>query len=256
MRRLALALALCALAVPALAQQQNIQVGQLAYLYDLDSTSTTYCRLVGSRSDPYGPAISGSGTVSSPGNDTLTASATNGFGQLAAGDAITVLEADGVRTDAIVLTKNSSTEVVLNLEILNCTGGCNWTWRDLQCGTGAEDGWVEAPPGQHASILMTVQYEVGDLGGGLDVVYECRGANLGAAPVQVYPGGGSDCGGFATLNTDVCTIATADAGTVKGRLAYQLDPVNFQECRVGIKANTSDSDPTVEQITMTVTTVR
>lgn len=254
---LALAFVACAL-VPAFAQQQDIQVGQLAYRYDLDSTSLTYCKLGGLNGDPYQSPSPGTSNIATVGTSaTVTAVSGTPFSKVGVGDVLISNQPDGVTETVIVTAKADNTEVTVDpaVDWSNGTAGYPFSWYDLVCGTGAEDGWVATPPGEHASALLTVQYDVGDLTGGLDVVYECRGANLGAGPVQAYPGGASDCGGFATLNTDVCTIT--DVGTIKGTLALQLTPVAFQQCRVGIKANTADpGDPTAEEITMTVTTVR
>jgi hypothetical protein len=59
------------------------------------------------------------------------------------------------------------------------------------------------------------------------------------------------------LNTDVCTLDTAQVGTPKARLAIQVDPNYFQQFRVGIKANTADpGDPTNESIDVLVTSIR
>jgi hypothetical protein len=259
-RFLLAAVALLALAVPSLAQQQDVQVGQLAYRYDLDSTTLTFCRLVGNRQDVYASPIAGRDPIATVGTSaTVTAVSGTPFSSVGVGDVLISNQPDGVNEIVIVTAKASSTSVTVDpaVDWENGGAGFPFSWYDLQCGTGAEDGWVASPPGQHASVLLTVQYEAGDLTGGLDVVWQGRGANLGAEEIQLYPGGGSDCGGFATLSTDVCTLATADVGTVKGRLAFQVEPNNYQEVRVGIKANTADpGDPTTEEINVTVTAVR
>lgn len=254
---LALAL-LLALAVPGLAQQQDIQTGQLAYRYDLDSASLIYCALLGSQGDPYGSPMAGRENIATIGTSTtVTAVTGTPFTKVGVGDVLISNQPDGVRETVIVTAATSSSEVEVDpaVDWANGTAGYPFSWYDLRCGTGDEDGWVWAPIGQHSSILMTVQYDAGDLTNGLDVVYEGRGSNLGATPVQVYPGGTSDCGGFATLNTDVCTLATADVGTPKGTLAIQVEPNNFAQVRVGVRG-VDPGDPTAEEITMTVTAVR
>ncbi len=258
--RFLLALALLALALPTFAQQQDVQVGQLAYRYDLDATTLTYCKLGGINGDPYQSPIPGQTNITTTGTSTTVDAVTGTpFSQVGLGDVLISNQPDGVTETVIVTAATSSTQVEVDpaVDWDNSGAGFPFSWYDLDCGTGDENGWVASPPGQHASILLTVEYDAGDLTGGLDVVWEARGANLGSDAVQAYPGGGSDCGGFATLNTDVCTLATADVGTTKGRLAVQVEPQNFQQFRVGIKANTADpGDPTNESIDVLVTSIR
>lgn len=255
-----LAVVLLAMIVPAAAQQQNISIGQLAYRYDLDSTTLTYCRLLGSQQDPYGSPMAGRNAVATSGTaTTVTAVTGTPFTKVGVGDVLISNQPEGVTETVIVTAATSSSEVEVDpaVDWENGGDGYPFSWYDLECGTGAEDGWVGAPPGEHASVLLTVEYDAGDLTGGLDMKFEARGANLGSDPVQVYPGGGSDCGGFLTLNTDVCTAATADVGTTSARLTLQVEPNNFQQYRVGIKANTADpGDPTNEEIDVLVTYVQ
>jgi hypothetical protein len=258
--RFLLALALLALAAPSFAQQQDVQVGQLAYRYDLDATTFEFCKLGGINGDPYQSPIPGSANIKTTGTST-TVDAVSGtpFGQVGVGDVLISQQPDGVTETVIVTAATSNVQVEVDpaVDWENSGNGFPFSWYNLECGNTGEDGWVAAPPGQHAGIILTVEYDAGDLTGGLDVLWEARGANLGSQAVQVYPGGGSDCGGFATLNTDVCTLDTAQVGTPKARLAIQVDPNYFQQFRVGIKANTADpGDPTNESIDILVTSIR
>jgi hypothetical protein len=214
--RLLLALA-ALLAFAPLSAAQGARVAHFAIGYDVavEQPTFTYCKMLGVSlnpwNDPMPVGIPIKTTGSSQTVDAVTATSAP-FAKLAVGDAIFVV-LDSATTDMVWITaKASDDQITVNSAVdWDRAAGYTFSYLDLTCGTGADDGWVSIE--RFETVSMTVEYEAGDLTG-LDVVWEMKDGSLVADAVQVYPGPSSDCG-FGTLNTSVCTYAnTGDRQTV------------------------------------------
>ena len=226
-----------ALLLPALAGAQELRTANVAYLYDVDSTSKTYCKLVGERGDPFAGPIPLQGRIQTSGSSTTVTEETTGdnpFEQIGAGDVLVVDKGPaGIDTVAVV-TKASSASVTVN-EAVDWSNGYSFKFYDLQCGTGANDGWI--PVGNYSSVNGVVSFDQGDIAG-LDFAMECKYGGLAGLLVQVYPGSGSGCG-FGTLNTDVCTFSSTTFPN--NHLAVVVANNGFEACRLALAYRTSDT---------------
>lgn len=257
MKKTILALALWLLASSALAQSVT---GNFAHLYDVDSATLTYCVMTGQNGDPFATARRGSSNIKTAGASTTVTEFTTGalpFADLAVGDTIIVPRDNSaipVTQTVMITAKASGASITVNTAItLTGTLGHPFTWLQQTCGTTSTSGW--ATVSSFSSVSMTVQYEQGDLDG-LRVRWECKPGGVGAQPVIVYPGEGSDCGVGGTLSTDRCNFATAG---VTARLTVLVEGNPFAQCRVGLAfaaTDTSDAAAALEQVTVAITGVK
>jgi hypothetical protein len=220
-----------------------------AHLYDVGSTSLTYCAARGQQGDPFGSALVGSARIKTVGSSTtvteFTAS-TNPFTNLVVGDTLIVTDANGVTQRVILTAKASGASITVSTALtLTDSAGHQFTWLDQSCGTTADDGWISISGGKTGTL--TVQYESGDLTA-LVVRFECKSGSVGSQPVIVYPGESSDCGIGGTLSTDRCSYATPG---ITARLSAVVAPNPFTQCRVGLAYVTADGG-TRDEITATI----
>lgn len=252
-RVLALTLALV-LALPLVGSTQNVQqAANFTYKYDVDSATLTYCRMEGQGGDPFGGSKLGPGTIKTTGASTsvtTNVAAAGPFIDVAVGDVLAVLRTATNTTDyAVVTVKTDDNNITVDASV-DWTGGVSWRYWKTRCGTTASDGWIDV--GGYSNVLLTVQYEQGDLDG-LRVRWECRANGIGAGPVIVYPGESSDCGLGGTLSVDRCNFAAAG---LTARLAAQITGNTFGACRIGLAfaaTDTSDAGANLEQVTALVT---
>lgn len=231
MRRLMVAFVLALLAVTASAQGRT---AHFAIGYDVESTTMTYCKMVGQRQDSWGDPMNVNIPIETAGSSTTVTAVTAStfpFANLAVGDAIFVRRDNSVTEMVWIIAKASGDSVTVSGAGVDWSAGYTFQWLDLVCGTGVDDGWVHVS--SFSTVAMTVQYDDGDLGG-LDVAWTCKDNSLVSQPVQVYPGPASDCG-FGTLNTDVCTYAATE-----DRQTVVVTFNTFTSCRLGLAYRTSD----------------
>lgn len=203
--------------------------------YDVDSTTTTYCRYLGSNADPRQGAYFGTGTITTSGSSTTvtTVGSSGAFSVLTAGDAISVYVSATSTLIRNVVSKSDSDTIVVDTAV-DLSAGYRWNYMVSSCGTADTDGWVSMDG--FKSFTMTASYDQGDLGTGVDVVFECRGPHPFGAPVQVYPSSGAT------------SLTTANAGTKSARqsvVAYEP----WSECRIGVArsgADTSEATTSLE----------
>lgn len=254
-RLLALLAALSMVAMP-VGSQTAAKDGTLALLYDVDSTSLTYCTLQGQNGGPFSPPVPVATRIKTTGSTTTVDEATAGtnpFTGIVVGDVLVINTPSStdpsLKTEVAVTAKASNAQVTVDRAI-NITGN-NFGFYHHLCGTAATDGWVSPGAGAQ-SIELTVQYDQGDLGA-FRVRWEKKDAGPGSAARVLYPGGASDCGALGyTLSTDRCTTATA------GELARLsvVDEAPSGSYRVGIAYATSDaSDATTNREKVTVKVV-
>jgi len=252
MKKVILLLAALALATPLWAQSSQELRANFAHLYDLDSTSLTYCVMTGNGS-PFGPPNAGTLNVETSGSSaTVTAVSGTPFTDLAVGDTITGYLSTGVSNTVVIVAKATGAEVTVSSAVnWDETGGVPFTWWDQTCGTAATNGWIPVLPAKY--VGFSVYYVQGDLDA-LSVTIECRRSGIGAQPEIVYPGPDSNCGNDGTLGTNECEFATdpAELGVV------DIAPT-YRECRVGLRVKTTDASDTttnLEQITAVLTITR
>ena len=221
--------------MPGRAQTAYFSIG-----YDVESTTLTYCAMLGSRGDPWGEPLKVSVPIDTVGSSTSVSAvtaATNPFANVAVGDALFVRlgAAGGNVTDMVWVTVRTDADNITVSSAVDWSAGFVFEYLDLTCGTSSTDGWINVT--KFKTVQLTIQYEIGDLGG-LDVTWECKEGSLVSEAIQAYPGAASDCG-FGTLNTDVCTFTVA--GDIQSsRLTQKIPDNGFSFCRLGMAERTSD----------------
>jgi hypothetical protein len=258
LKKLLMVLALGLMGSTAFAQSFT---ANFTYLYDVDSSGLTYCVMTGQNSDPFAVARVGTSNIKTTGTSTTLTEFTSGalpFTNLSVGDTIVVPKDNSAvptQQTVMITAKASGASITVSGSGLTLTGtlGHPFNWLKQTCGTAITDGW--ATVSGHKTVLMTSQYEQGDLDG-LRVRWECKASGVGAQPVIVYPGESSDCGIGGTLSTDRCNFATAG---VTARLSVLVEENPFAYCRVGLAyaaTDTSDATTNLEQVTVTLTKVK
>jgi hypothetical protein len=216
--------------------------------YDVDSTTLTFCTMVGASGNPAGSPVSGSGRILTAGSSTTVTSETASAGALApvvARDVIIVQR--GSTTDTAVVTAKASNDSVTVDAAVNWPGN-SYTYLKSTCGTTDNDGWVGVGGGTR--IMMTVQYEQGDLDA-LVWQFQCIGSAVGSKPVVVYPSEGDGCGNSGTQVAGFCEFAAAGSAA---RFTWE-EMGAWSRCRVGVKVKTtdaSDAGAALEQVSASV----
>lgn len=211
------------------------------FKYPLDSTSLIYCKLTGERGDPFGPprnvGIRIKTTGSSATIDEFTAS-TNPFTDVAVGDVLSIPFSDGTTALRTVLTRASAAQITVDSAIdLSATGGFNFGYYDLACGTTDNDGWIDVSGYGDKALTVSIEQENS---ASIDVVFECKDGAIGAKPTIIYPDEGADCGTAGTLGTNVCNFTGSGRTTRLKVVSYEP----WNACRIGVLVNTDDGGDT------------
>lgn len=220
----------------AMAQEQRTANWMIKY--DLDSTNLTYCVVTGTQNDPFGPPMQVDTRIKTTGSSATVDEAvasTGPFAALSAGDIIFVKNDDNTTTIRVITAKSSAAEVTVDAAV-DWSSGVAFSWKKTTCGTGATNGWINVAAYEDKTMIL--QYDQGDLSGGLDARWECRAAGINAQPVQVYPSSGLQ--NFPTANIGI------------GARTAVVDFSPWSDCRLGVAAHTSDpsdSSTNLEQIT-------
>lgn len=191
--------------------------------YDLDATEVTYCTL--------GPARALPGLVETSGSSVTTTEVadTDPFAGLAAGDILIASKDSTNRFVRSIITFTSASEVVVDAA-WDLSADYQVSARELECGTGAENGWLDVGGFDVWAVLLEIDQM--NVTGGIDVRIECRTGNLNASPVQVFPE--TDPGASNTYQNYDGTAG------IELRTLTIGNGYIFQQCRVGIKIGTSD----------------
>jgi hypothetical protein len=213
--------------------------------YDLDSTTLLYPCL----SEPFD---SGSNRAATTGTSTTLASVpatgAGAFRNLAIGDQMS-FNIGGTLTVVYVTAKASDFSITVSSALTLGTTGLPFTYRNFTSGTG-DICWTNLRGYPKKSI--TIEYNQGDLTGGLNWRVECKSNQLGAQPIIVWPASSlSDCGPGAYVAGGYCNIPTASAG-ITGRVQWQDDSVQGL-CRVGmygVTGDASDAGANLEKISV------
>lgn len=257
-RILAAALALL-LALPIVGEpQQSTTNANFTYRLDVDSGTVTYCRLEGQNGDPFGGSANGSGRIQTTGSSasvTATVAASLPFTNIVAGDVISVQRSASATVDnVVVLTVVDGDNITVDPAV-DWSGGFSWRFWKSRCGTGDSDGWISVANAK--TVSLGLQYDQGNLTGGVKARWECRGSGLGALPVILYPNEGATCEG-GTLTAGFCEFASASI--TAGRLTVVDGTPAYSSCRVGLAFVTDDSGgdagANLERVTASVAVVR
>jgi hypothetical protein len=262
-------LLLSAVAAPVLAQSGGDTVGaNFSYRKDYDSTSLTFCRLVGQNSNPRGGPIAGTARIKTVGSSVTVTAVTAGqlpFAALGVDDVILVSRPGANAADyRVIATKTDGDNITVDVAVdwSASATGFEFRWLDDQCGTTDNDGWIETAGNGTKNVKFMLE-QISGVTGGIDFDIECRGGGVEAAagigstptPMIVHPGASGSCapgtsaGGFCNFTT---------AGKVSGRIQVAIPPwVTCDAVRVGVAIHTSDAaEPTEadkERITITLT---
>ncbi len=216
-----LAALLALAALPALAVERTFVRN-----YDVASTSFIYC----STTD----FIAGNGRASTSGSSaTVTGSGTN-FRRLVAGDEIFVTRpsfpgSQATTTDRRVVQTTPTSDTSLTLTaVADWSAGFSWRFRHVECGTGAEDGWINV--GLAKADFEWVATTVNATSVSFNV--QCRNTGDSARPATtVYPDPAN------SASTDSCKSGSPlDAND--GASCRIIGAGLYSECRCGMKVNT------------------
>ena len=236
MKKLGLLVAL-ALCLPTITDADSPNYVALSIKYNLNSTSVIYCK-----TRPIGTVPIKIKTTGSSQSVTENTASTNPFTDLAQDDIIQVTKPDGTALTASIKTRTDAANVVVDTAI-DLSAGYVFNWIKQTCGTTAEDGWADV--GSFADKTVFIEYNQGDLTGGLDVQVQCRGGYPGAQATQVWPSF------TAGVGNTFQNFPTAGVG-LAGRFTVPMT-TPCSQIRVGIKANTGDpSDATTNAEIITV----
>ncbi len=231
------------LAAPVVAQETRS--ANFTYLYDLDATAITYCRLEGANGDPFGGGRNGPANIQTTGSsatiDAVTAG-TNPFVNVSAKDVIAVRDNAGATSLRVVISKASSDQIVVNSVIT--LASTPFQYYKTVCGTTAESGWIDVGNYVNRSIVFSIVQVA--VTGGIDVRVECRDPGIGSPPVQIFP----------ACTTGACATVQAYTGIAGITSTTKIVvPEPTSSCRVGILINSADDGgdltTNTEQITIT-----
>ena len=219
--------------LPSLVLAQNQNVASFAIKYDVDSATMTYCRMEGTGGSPWGQPKAGLYRIQTTGSSSTVDEAvagSNPFTGMAVGDVLLISTATASYVRSII-TYTSAAQIVVD-SALDISTGASFSWLELVCGTTVAFGWIDVAPGTDKTF--TVQYNAGDLTGGLNVLWQCRAAGPDAQPIQVYPA------------TGVMNLAAPGAAVGTGLVVYE----QWSACRMGVAFATADvGDPVIESVT-------
>ncbi len=235
------------LAAPAFAQQDH-KAANFTYKYDVASTTLAYYATLGVGGDPFGGFIRGPGQVETSGSSTTVTgvvAADDVFANVNVGDIFSVRLSNGNTENRVVVTNADDDTITVDTAI-DLTGGVVWNYKSLVGGTTADDGWISVAG--YGTVTLGFQYDAGDVTAA-SMTMECKSGAIGALPVRVYPGVGSDCGD-GTLNGKVCEFST-----VGDRLSYKISDNGFAFCRVGVAYVTTDG-ATRDELTVVIDVTR
>lgn len=236
-------------ALPAIAQGPSS--ASFMVLYDLDATAVTYCRVTGSDGSPFGTWIPGGGKIVTVNSSATTDEVIDNdpFTPVSAGDLLQVDLGTGPQNVLLraVAVRTSASQVTVGAawNIDNSDAGYNFGWKKTTCGTAATSGWISVA-GFNKFTLTFSLIQISATGG-VDVQMQCRGQDVGAQPVQVFP---SCTTGACNTFQNYTTAGIASSTTVVGN-----EP--WGECRIGVKIGSADDGgdltTNAEQITAGLT---
>lgn len=245
------AVAVAVLPVVLHGQSANVKSANYSYRADYDSTTLTYCKMVGLGDNPYGGPISGKGTIKTTGSAvavTENVAGTNPFVGMGVDDVVVVFNPVTrvwERRTISIWTDAANIEVDTAVNWQNGTAGVIWAWLDSQCGTTDAFGWVDASGLAAKSVCFQLE-QISGVTGGIDVRIEHKSQAMGSLPNPLHPGSdaaakcnpGTTAGGFCNFTTAGITTGRFCVGVPRDIVTGQL--------RIGIKIGTSETAESVE----------
>ena len=235
-------------ALPVAAQTAALAKADLAYNWDVDSSTLTYPKLLGTKG-PFDAPIPGDGLIKTTGSSTSVTENTvgsNPFTLLSVGDVLIVTRTTGLTDVRVIVTRTDAANVVIDTAV-DWTGGFAFQWKKFVTGTTVNDGWFDV--GNYHDKQVVIEWNQGDIATSVDFRVECKGAGLNADNVQVSP---------ATPGT-VTALPVANKGYVdRVFVSLELSGANWvgtswSQCRVGVQINgadASDAGANLEQVTI------
>lgn len=220
-----------------LARAQTAEINYVALRYNLDRPdgNPLFCVSLGSNGAIGTAWAGGPSRVSTVGSSTTVTELAAGslpFRDLAVKDVIRVLRgAPGpTTTDVVSITaKASGASITVDTAVDWSNGvlGQKFDYRRAVCGQTANDGWFSVAA--YADFTIIVQFQQGDLTGGLSWMVQCRDGGVDSSPVQVFPATLGSYQVIATASTTSTTASNALAGFER-----------WNDCRVAMLATTAD----------------
>lgn len=210
------------LATPAMAQ--TVQRNALS-TYDLDSTTVIYATM--------GSSSPGSGNVETVASSTtVTAVSGTPFTPVDIGDEITFSTAGGSLIRRVTAKASGASITVDSAVNLDVTNGVQWTYRPLNTGTTAGDGWYSCA--DLGTQYHSVQIRQLNVTGGIDVRWEGRALGAtNAQPTIIHPSSSTASCGTGTYAAGYCNF------TAVGNYEMLMDG-GYAQCRIGMKIGTND----------------
>lgn len=192
---------------------------------DVTATSFEYC----ATSD----SVAGTGRLATAGSSaTVTATGTGAqLRQLVAGDEIFVTRPSFPGSNVmtvdrrLVLTTPTSSTTMTLTAVADWTGGFAWRYRQVRCGSGAEDGWIATN-----GTLADVEWNVVTINAtSISFQVQCRHtADSGRTANTVYPNP------LNAASTNTCDSGIPTAANTCNVLGSTI----YSECRCGFRVNT------------------
>lgn len=236
-RLVALAATLALLLPMGPARAQTAEVKYIALRYNLDrpDANPVFCNSLGANGALDMAWAGGPSRVTTVGSSTTVtelAASSLPFRDLAVKDTIRVLRgAPGPTTmDIVAITaKASGASITVDTAVDWSNGvlGQKFDYRKHVCGQTAADGWFSVAA--YADFTVVIQYQQGDLTGGLSWMVQCRDGGVDSSPVQVFPVTLGSYQVIATASTTATTASNALAGFER-----------WNDCRVAMFATTAD----------------
>ena len=189
------------------------------YDRDLDSTTEEYCALAAPLTGLEALRITSSAST------TVTAVSGSPFADVAAGTYLRITDSDGTRYDRAVLSKSSSTSIVVTGAALTLTSA-SFQAATISCGTGVDSGAFDV----YGYKTVTITYEIAQQNttGGIKFRLQCRSSS-GAPWRQLDP----------ALVPPAVGPTYGDAFTATGGAYWTLE-APMSQCRVGMFIVTAD----------------
>lgn len=223
------------------AQSPGRSAYSLQSLRDLDETSFEYCRLLGASRAPDSPAFAAVGTIETSGSSTTVTEEVSGtlpFENVSVGDELEIRSSEHVVVAAAVVTRvgeifrrvvtakasGASITVHTALNITKAT----FTYRKLECGTAATNGWV--PTGGSSSVSFSIHVDQINTTSGVTVQAECENIGSSSSPIplwsKVYTTATDDLVEFIGVQCDRMRVGSkltsTDDGSDTGAAAEQI----------------------------------
>lgn len=213
-------------------QAQELKSANYMFKYDLDSTTMTFCRLEGTKGDPFGPGNVGLAPInisSANGNVAATTAGTNPFLGLAAKDVINVVYKDGTTDTKVIITFTDNDTIVVDSAFTTTVTAQSFNWYKTRCGTTDADGWIDVSA--YAYKAITFEIEQVNVTGGLDVRWDCKDPDIGGNPVQVFP----------SCTVGACNTVQNYSGVagITSRTKLVINEPSGS-CRIGVAIHTGD----------------